>query len=207
MSADIMKTARELQAMAQTGLHFAHDPYDRARYERLREIAAGLMAKVSNQTITTILRWQEAEFGYATPKVDTRAFIVQDGRILLIREDADEGRWTLPGGWADVNDTPSEAVCREVWEETGYTCRTTRLLALWDREKHGHTPSFPFHVYKLFFHCEITGGEARPTAESSEQAWFAPDALPDLSVTRVQATQLRRLFEKVTGRDTTTDFD
>lgn len=204
---DLLHLARELQAMAQTGLHFSRDPYDQERYRRLRVLAAEAMASVSTTPAETIVRWQEAEFGYATPKVDTRAFIVRDGKILLIRENADAGRWTLPGGWADVHDTPVEAVCREVVEETGYTCRVRQILAVWDREKWGHRPSFPFHVYKLFFWCEITGGEARATAESSEQGWFALDALPELSTERTQAEQLRRLYAKVMAGDPTTDFD
>ncbi|KAF0096337.1 MAG: hypothetical protein E1N59_304 [Puniceicoccaceae bacterium 5H] len=207
MPLNALSIARELQAMAQTGLHFSQDPYDRERYNRLAEIAAEMLSQGSNQPVAAIREWQAAEFGYATPKVDTRAFILRDGKLLLIRENADGGKWTLPGGWADVNECPSSAIVREVKEETGYSCRVHQLLAVWDREQHGHEPSFPFHVYKLFFHCEITGGQHQPNVESSELHFFEPGTLPELSVSRVQARQLHWLWAKVRARDVMTDFD
>ena len=157
-----------MEAMAQTGLHYSQDPFDRERYSRLRELAAELLANSSNLSQTEILEWSRGEFGYATPKVDVRGFILSEEKILLIREDADNGRWTLPGGWADVNESPSESVVREVEEESGYIVEPRELLAVLDREKQGHVPAFPYHVYKMFFHCEIVGGSPRPTSESSE---------------------------------------
>ena len=198
---DLVATARELTAIAQTGGHFAKDRYDQERYQRLRQIAADLLASCSDVPSHTILAWAREEFGYATPKVDVRAFIVQAGRVLLIREDADEGRWSLPGGWADVNESPAESVVREVREETGYEAKPLRLLAVFDREKQGQPPAFPYHVYKLFFHCEIIGGVATKTAESSESAFFAPDHLPELSLGRVLPRQIQAFLEAVrTGR-------
>jgi len=194
---DILKTAKELAALAQTGSHFATDAFDQTRYKRIAEIAAELMASVSDVSAETILAWSREEFGYATPKVDVRGFILKDGRVLLNREDMDDGRWTLPGGWADVNETPSEAVVREVEEETGYRVRTAGLLGVLDRDKQGHTPPFPVHVYKLFFHCEITGGTPRKTSESSESAFFPIDGLPELSLSRVREEQIRSFFDAV----------
>lgn len=198
-SLDLLSIARELEALAQVGLTFARDPYDQERYARVRELAAAMLAAQSNLQPAQVLEWAAAEFGYATPKVDVRGFILDDGgdRVLLIRENADEGRWTLPGGWAEVNETPSGSVVREVLEECGYEVRVGRLLAVLDREHQGHVPRFPYHVYKLFFHCEIVGGQATATRESSESAFHPVDRLPELSVGRVLPEQIRRLHAAV----------
>ena len=204
---DRLQLARELEAMAQTGLHFTRDVYDRERYARLREIAAGLLAEMSDVPAGEVMAWSREEFGYATPKVDVRALVVRDGRVLLIREDADDGRWTLPGGWADVNETPSESVVREVREECGYDVRVLRLLAVYDRERQGHVPPFPYHVYKLVFACEITGGEARATQESSESGFFDVAELPELSLSRVLPRQIRELAAALRDGVRETKFD
>ena len=204
---DLISLARELEAIAQTGLHFSEIEYDRERYERLREVSAELLAESSNLTKQDIYEWRKAEYGYATPKVDVRAFIVQNDKVLLIREDVDEGRWTLPGGWADVNDTPSQAIIREVEEESGYKVETLNLLAVLDREKQGHTPPMPYHVYKLFFHCKIIGGEPRATNESSESGFFSVDELPELSHCRVLEHQIKQLYEAVKTNNTTAMYD
>jgi ADP-ribose pyrophosphatase YjhB (NUDIX family) len=193
--------------MAQTGAHFAQDCHDQERYRRLGEIAAELLASGSDVSSDTVRAWAREEFGYATPKVDVRAFVGDAERVLLIREDADEGRWTLPGGWADVNESPSESVIREVEEETGYTVRPLHLLAVFDREKQGHSPPFPFHVYKMFFHCEITGGTARKTAESSESAFFAEDRLPVLSLSRVLPHQIHGFFQSIRSGQARAAYD
>jgi ADP-ribose pyrophosphatase YjhB (NUDIX family) len=204
---DTLSIARELQALAQTGLHYTEGHYDRERYARIREIAAEILAANSTTPAAEILRWNSAEFGYATPKVDVRGFVMREGRVLLISEAADGGRWTLPGGWADVNESPAESAAREVWEETGYTCRVARLLAVYDREKQGHQPRFPFHAYKLFFHCELTGGAPQTGHETLAVDFFPPDALPELSVSRVTAAQIQRFAAKLATGDVTTDFD
>lgn len=199
--------ARELQAMAQTGLHFAGDPYDQQRYERLAEIASDLLAEHSTLEPKEIYDWNRQEFGYATPKVDVRAFILRESKVLLIREDADGGRWTLPGGWADVNESASKSVVREVEEECGYVVKAIRLLAVLDREEQGHPPPFPYHVYKMFFHCEIVGGEPRRTLESSESAFFDRRGLPELSTSRVLPGQIEAFFEMMERDDVRADFD
>ena len=199
--------ARELEAMAQTGLHFTRDRYDKERYERLRVIAATLLADASNLSVADICQWSKAEFGYATPKIDVRAFILRDDHVLLIRENADQGRWTLPGGWADVNESPSASVTREVAEESGYVVEAKSLLAVLDREKQGHRPAFPFHVYKMFFHCEITGGKPQAGPESSASDFFLIDALPELSTSRVLASQIRAFNQAVRSGNRVTVFD
>ena len=202
-----LTAAKELAAIAQTGAHFSKDKYDQERYRRLGEIAAALLAARSDVPSETIYAWSKEEFGYATPKVDVRAFVLKGGRVLLIREDADEGRWTLPGGWADVNESPSESVVREVEEESGYVVKATRLLAVLDRERQGHFPPFPCHVYKLFFQCEIVGGSPKPTAESSESAFFAEAELPELSLSRVLPSQVREFFQAIRSGRTEARFD
>jgi ADP-ribose pyrophosphatase YjhB (NUDIX family) len=202
-----MEWIRALQAISQTGLHFTKDPYDRERYEQIEKIAADMLAQCSNFFAEEFLELNKAEFGYATPKVDVRGVAFRDGKILLVREIADEGRWTLPGGWADVNEPPSLAVTREIFEESGFETRVKKLLAVYDRETQGHKPSFPYTVYKLFFLCEITGGEPRPNSEASEIAFFDEDDLPELSGSRVKAEQIHRFFEHRRHPDLPTNFD
>jgi ADP-ribose pyrophosphatase YjhB (NUDIX family) len=146
--------------------------------------------------------------GYATPKVDVRGAVFRDGQILLVRETADGNRWTLPGGWADVNESPAEAVVKEVREEAGLEVRASKLSAVWDRSRHAHKPIYPFHIWKLFFLCEVIGGELQNGPETSEVAFFAEHDLPiDLSTSRVLPLQLKRMFEHMRQPNLPTDFD
>jgi ADP-ribose pyrophosphatase YjhB (NUDIX family) len=181
--------AREIQAIAQTGLHFSESSHDRERYERLREIAVEMFASRSDASESYIRATFAAQTGYATPKVEVRGVVLKDGQLLLVRERSD-GLWTLPGGWADVNNSPSEAVVREIQEESGFLTRATQLIALFDRSKHGNPPPFPFHVYKLFIACELLGGSPQTSWEISEVGFFDPDRLPPLSVERVTPDQI-----------------
>lgn len=199
--------ARALQAISQTGLHFSRDPFDIERYQQIKNIAADILASHSNLSSEQILELNAGEYGYATPKVDVRGVVFRDSKILLIREILDEGRWTLPGGWADVNESPSEAVVREVFEESGFETRVSKLLAVYDRDKQGHIPPLPYHVYKLFFLCEILGGAARPNQEASEIGFFGEDEIPELSVARVTEEQLRKCFEHHRQPGWPTEFD
>jgi len=197
--------ARELITSAQTGLTYARDAYDVARYTRIREIALAMLAAGSQQPLATVRAMFEVETGHATPKVDVRAAVLRDGRVLLVRERLD-GRWTLPGGWADVGESPREAVEREVREESGYTVRATRLLALYDKRLHGHPPQ-PFYVYKLFFACELGSGTPSGSDETDDVAFFAADALPPLSLDRLTPTQLGRIMALMAQPTAATDFD
>jgi len=198
--------ARELQAIAQAGLFYSRDKFDTERYERLRALAAEIMARGAGVRAEQVLDLFRQDTGYATPRVDVRAAAFRDGRILMVRERSD-GRWALPGGWADVNLTAGECVVREIAEESGFAARAVKLCAVWDRRRHGHLPPHPFYVYKLFFLCEITGGEARPSLETSEVGFFAEDALPELSGGRNQAHQIARLFAHWRNPELPTDFD
>jgi ADP-ribose pyrophosphatase YjhB (NUDIX family) len=192
--------------MAQTGLTFTRDAYDRERYEALRELAARILAAHCATEAGRIEALFTAETGYATPKVDVRGAVFRDGRILLVREILDDGRWTLPGGWADVNQSPSECVVREVREESGFETVARKLAAVWDRRRHPHPPH-PFHIYKMFFLCDLVGGEARTSIETSGVDFFAEDDLPELSLGRTLAPQIHRMFEHYRNPDLPTDFD
>lgn len=199
---------RKLQAISQTGLHFCDDQYDRERYEQIGNIAAEILASHTSLSVEELLQLNAKEFGYATPKVDVRGVVFRDDKILLVREIADEGRWTLPGGWADVNDTPTQAIIREVQEESGFETEVIKLLAVYDREQQKHIPSFPYSVYKLFFHCQIIGGQPRINNEVSEIAFFSETELPkELSESRVKKSQLLKFFEYYRIPDLPTDFD
>ena len=199
--------ARSLQAISQTGLHFSKDPFDKERYQQIAKIAAEMMAHHTNLSEKQILELNAAEFGYATPKVDVRGVVFKDSKILLVQEVADCGRWTLPGGWADVNDTPSQAVVKEVLEESGFETQVVKLLAVYDREKQGHIPPLPIHIYKLFFLCEITGGSACAQGETSAVDFFGEYEIPELSVSRVTERQLRWIFLHARNPEQPADFD
>ena len=200
--------AREMQSLAQIGLTFCENPYDRARYEQLRGLAARVMAEHTDAGRQRLESVFQAETGYATPKVDVRGAVFQDGRLLLVREASDGHRWTLPGGWADVNESPTDSVIKEVREESGYEVRVRKLAAVWDRARHAHRPPHPFHIWKLFFLCDFVGGSPQSSLETSGGAFFAEDELPeDLSVSRVLTFQLRRMFAHMRDPDLPTEFD
>lgn len=200
-----LRWARELQAMSQTGLTYARDPYDIERYERLREIAAEMTAMHSDLPLARIRELFGREAGHATPKVDVRTAAFREGAVLLVRERRD-GLWTLPGGWADAGESPSVAAAREVLEESGYEVRITRLVAVYDRDRHAHPP-LAYAVYKVFFEAEIRGGRATTSDETDAVAFFGPNELPELSSGRVTAWQLRRLFEHHDQPHLPADFD
>jgi ADP-ribose pyrophosphatase YjhB (NUDIX family) len=200
-----LRMAREMNAMAQTGLAFSKDPFDRQRYDRLRELAAELLAQGSAPDYDVILESLRHDSGYATPKVDVRGAAFKDGRVLLVKEITD-GKWTLPGGWADVNQTPAECVVREIAEESGFQARAIKLAAVYDYQRRNHV-RHKDSIYKLFFICEILGGAARPSNETSEVAFFALDALPELSIGRSTAAQIERMFEHRADPTLATEFD
>ena len=198
--------AKRLQAAAQNGITFAGNHFDVERYQTVRQIAAEMMASNSETEVTRVLDLFEGEVGYATPKVDVRGVVFLNSALLLVKELADQ-RWTLPGGWADVDESPSEAVVREVFEESGYQTRAVKLLAVYDRSKHAHVPPYPYHIYKLFFLCEITGGEATDSVETGGAAFFHEGNIPELSISRITPAQLSRLFEHSRHPEWQTDFD
>jgi ADP-ribose pyrophosphatase YjhB (NUDIX family) len=173
----------------------------------VREIASEIMAAHSDQTAERVVALFAGERGYATPKVDGRGVVFDaQGRILLVRELRDGG-WTLPGGFADVGDSPSQAVEREVREESGYEVKAVKLLALYDRSRHGPVPARPWHIYKIFLRCELTGGSPRDSHETAGARFFCEDEIPELSPGRTKPGQLARMFEHYRRPDLPADFD
>jgi ADP-ribose pyrophosphatase YjhB (NUDIX family) len=203
--------AQRLQSIAQTGLSYDPQPFDRQRYEMILDIAIEMMAAGSSngKILETIKSLFEGQSGHATPKVDVRGVVFHEDRILLVQEKMDNNRWTLPGGWADIGESAAESVVREIWEEAGYHTRAVKLLAAYDRNKHSHPP-FAFHTYKLFFLCELTDDHCYVDPENIEIGsvdWFHEDALPELSTPRVTAEQIARFFAHYRIPTLPTDFD
>ncbi|MEM9214456.1 MAG: NUDIX hydrolase [Cyanobacteria bacterium P01_F01_bin.150] len=197
--------AREIKAIAQNGLTYAESPFDVQRYGRLQELAAEMLASQTNLNDEQILAIFRHETGYATPKVDARGVVFKDNKILLVQEL--DGAWALPGGWIDINESPREAVVREIWEESGYKVQPVKLLSVFDRSKHPHQPKRPYHLYKLFIRCELTGGSSTTSIETTAVDFFAEDSLPPISISRVTPCQIRRAFEHYRNPDWPTDFD
>lgn len=197
--------ARRLLALAQSGLHFTHQEYDRERYREIVDIATRLLAAESSASAEHLRKTWFVEDGYATPKMDVRGAIFREDRVLLVRETLD-GKWTLPGGWADINDSPSYAVEKEIEQESGFTARALKLAALYDRNRHEHPP-YLFHAWKAFFICEITGGEPRLSHETDGVDFFALNALPELSTGRSTAAQIQRMYQHHLHREWPTEFD
>jgi ADP-ribose pyrophosphatase YjhB (NUDIX family) len=201
----VLEWARRVQAIAQSGLAFSRDHYDIERYEQLVRIAAEMAASASGLAAEPVAEILLTESGYATPKVDVRGVVFQDDTILLVRERSD-GLWTLPGGWADVGESPSENVTKEIREESGFITRPVRLLALLDRSLHPHEPQYLHHLYKIFIECEIVGGAPAVGLEISEVGFFSEGDLPPLSLARVTLSQIERMFEHHRHPEWVADF-
>lgn len=205
MDSKWLEWAKKLQAIAQNGLTYNQNPFDIERYKALRDIAAEIMASYSDVEPSYVADLFAREEGYATPKVDVRGAVFRGDTLLFVRE-REDGGWTLPGGWADVGDSPSEVAVREVYEESGYQTRAVKLLAVYDRDRQGHPP-LSHYVYKLFFQCELVSGFPSPSIETMEVAFFAEDEIPELSLTRIMPAQVTRIFEHYRHPDWPTDFD
>lgn len=180
--------AREIQSLSQTGLAFARTHYERIRYIRLLEIASEMVARQTCLEKQEVLATFLAQPGYATVKVDVRGAVVRDDRILLVREKAD-GRWAMPGGWADVGEYPSAMIVREIREESGYEARPVRVVGVYDANRAGRPMEF-FHAYKVIFLCELIGGSPSASDETLEVGFFHFYDLPELSEHRTSRTHL-----------------
>jgi ADP-ribose pyrophosphatase YjhB (NUDIX family) len=198
----------KLSALAQDGLTYGADEYDLDRYRQLSRLAVELFSVLSGQPAAELAIELGRDSGYATPKIEVRGAIFDDDeRVLLMREKID-GRWSLPGGWADPGDAPSAAVTREILEETGYHSSAAKLIACWDREVQGNPPPLPVHVYKLFFLCRRDGAVQPPAVlETLEVGWFGLGALPPLSLGRVNHRQLERALAHHRDPSLPTEFD
>ncbi len=184
--------AHELQAMGQTGLYYSPDKYHTKRYQRLIEIAAEIIHNHTGTSQEQLVFSFLAQPGYATPKVDVRGAVFHEGKVLLVRERVD-GRWCLPGGWADVGNLPGEAVAREVFEESGFQVKPAKLIGLYDANRGGE-PLSAFHAYKILFLCEIISGEARTSDETSAVEFYPLGELPPLSEVRTSKKHLAEAF-------------
>jgi ADP-ribose pyrophosphatase YjhB (NUDIX family) len=202
---DWLRFAQRIQAIAQTGLTYASDPYDRERYEELRGIAVAMAEgplDAPNEDVRVALA---SGVGYPTPKVDVRAVVFRGEELLLVRERR-SGRWTFPGGWADVGDTPSLAAERETLEESGYHVKATKVLALLDKSRHDHPVSLDY-TYKVLIGCRIEGGEPVTSHEIDAVGFFARDARPDLDLDRTAPGQLELAWAHLADPSRPTDFD
>lgn len=186
---------RALQSIAQEGLTYARNPFDTARYARLKEVTADIACALDAEGTPGPLRLAvEQADGYLTPKLDVRAAVFDDAdRVLLVRETID-GRWTLPGGWADVGEGIAAGAVREVREESGYLVEYERLFGVYDRERWGHPP-MPSFTLKAVVGCRVVGGSATTSVETDGVEWFARDAVPELSRGRTSQRLLARTFE------------
>jgi ADP-ribose pyrophosphatase YjhB (NUDIX family) len=204
----VRRTAIKLAALAQDGLVYADSDYDRDRYQQVGRLAAELLATLSGRQAGDLALELGRDTGYVTPKVDVRGAIFDSReRVLLMRERAD-GRWSLPGGWAEPGDAPSAAVTREILEETGYHSSAVKLISCWDRDLQDNPPPLPVHVYKLFFLCRPDGAVQQPAAlETLDVGWFGVNALPPLSLGRVSPHQVERALAHHRDPALPTEFD
>ncbi|MCE7531664.1 NUDIX hydrolase [Acinetobacter nosocomialis] len=199
-----LELLNKITCLAQTGLYYTKDIYDKERYEQLIIYIQELL-KLKNHNTTDFQKRVMEDIGYATPKLDVRAVVFQDNKILLTRE-VEDGLWSLPGGWADVGYSASENVIKEVVEETGIHVQVKHLLALTDRRKHPHPPMF-LHVYKAFFLCEVIGGELSSSIETTEAKYFGINELPEISEARVTREQIENFFKYINTIPERTYFD
>ncbi|UQZ77411.1 ADP-ribose pyrophosphatase [Niallia circulans] len=188
-----LQWAKQLQAIAQAGLTYSKDTFDLERFEDIRKISLEIMSEYTKVDETRIRDLFANETGYATPKVDIRAVVFQDNKILMVKEKTDNS-WALPGGWGDIGLTPAEVAVKEVQEESGFKVKAVKLIAVMDKKCHPHPPS-PYHVYKMFIQCEIVGGEAQEGVETSSVGFFAKDDLPPLSIPRNTESQILLAFK------------
>ncbi|MGE7623025.1 NUDIX hydrolase [Viridibacillus sp. NPDC096237] len=190
-----LEWAKQLQSIAQAGLTFSKDVYDLERFELIRTISVEMLSHQTGMDKEKIKDLFANEPGYATPKVDVRAVVFQDNKLLMVRENTD-GDWALPGGWADIGLTPSEVAVKEVKEESGFDVKVVKLLGVLDKKCYPHPPSL-YHVYKIFIQCEITGGQPMEGIETNAVAFFSENELPTLSTARNTKSQIEWVFKSL----------
>lgn len=199
-----LKWAIELQSLAQAGLTYGKDIYDHERYERIREISAEIISHMSDISLEKVKDLFCNESGYQTPKLDTRAAIFEDGKILLVREN--NGKWSLPGGWCDVNVSVRENTVKEVKEESGLDVVADKIIAIQDRSKH-NLPVYAYGVCKIFVQCSVIGGKFEKNIETTGFRYFLADELPELATEKNNEEQIRMCFEAYCSNDWKTQFD
>jgi ADP-ribose pyrophosphatase YjhB (NUDIX family) len=198
--------SQQIQALAQSGMAYTTNPFDQQRYQELRHIAAEMMTQATGAELAEVTSVFDAQSGYATPKLDVRGAVFKDEKILLVRELMDGGRWTLPGGWIDINEPLSLAAEREVREEAGMIVKARKLAAVFDRNLHGH-PAYPFHAYKLFMLCDLIAEATPDPLETADPTFFDVHQLPELSTARTTVEEIQRMVVHLQNPDLPTDFD
>ena len=199
------KWAREIQALAQTGLTFSENMYEKERNTRLMGLASEMMAAHSNLNQQELLENMLSQPGYATPKIDVRGAVIRDGKILFVQEAAD-GKWCMPGGWADVGDEPAEAIIREIREESGFEVSVNKVIGVFDANRDGR-PMELYHAFKIVFLCEITGGEAAVSFETLAVDFFDLFDPPPLSGNRTHPRHLNEVAEHLADPARKTYFE
>ena len=197
--------AREIQQLSQTGAAFAVTEYEKNRYKRLNEITAEIIehhTTLEKESLTKVLMEHP---GYATPKIDVRAAVINDGKILLVQESTDNC-WAMPGGWADVGDVPSEVAIRECKEESGFDVKPLKVIGVFDANRVGGHLEF-FHAFKIIFFCELVGGEATPSDETLDVHFFDFNSLPQLSLNRTNEKHLNEIKLHLKDSNRQTYFD
>ena len=196
--------AQEIFSLSQAGLAYSQNPFDLERYKRLQEITAEMIASQSEIKKESVLESFSMQAGYITPKVDVRGAVIRDGKILLIQERAD-GRWAMPGGWADLGNAPASVAEREVWEESGYRVKAEKVVAVIDANR--IEPMEFYHAYKIIFLCRLLDGEPRTSYETMAVDFFDPYHLPPLSFYRTNEDMIREVFAHISNPDRPTAFD
>lgn len=202
MKSKWLKWSRSLQAIAQTGIHYANHPADTERYKKVRDVAAEIIIAGSNKTVEYISGIFEETSGYATPQVTVRGAVFRDDKILLVKERR-KGRWTFPGGYAEVNESPSQSIVREIKEETGFQTEVKKLIGVYDNQ---NFPPF-FHRYVLFFQCEILSGVATTSEEIEEVAFYNKGEVSTLATIGDTSIQISRLYEHYRNPTLPAEFD
>ncbi len=190
--ADLIKQVRSL---AEIGLHYQKDPYDQERYKELSDISLQMLSMVMDQPLNKIAKAFPDQEGYITPNVDVRAVVLNDQSEILMVKEVIDGKWSLPGGWADIGYSPKEVAVKEVREEAGFTVQATRLLAVMDKKHHAH-PIDVYYVYKIFILCVENGKRMDNHHETTEVKFFPIGDLPELSLPRNNPDQIRLVYDR-----------
>ena len=200
-----LEWARRLQAISQSGIHFSHNDFDLERFEKIQGISAEILQSYSDIPEEDWLQEFKLQKGYATPKVAVRAAVFSDHHILLVKEMMD-GKWSMPGGWADLNDPPSKMIEREVLEESGYIVQAKKLISVHE-SNHDMLPLEYWHSYKLVFLCDLIGGESHTSIETTDVNFFPIDNIPELSPSRLTMSEIHEAFHYLDNPNESTFFD
>lgn len=203
---DYLNALKKIKALAETGLVYAQNGYEIERNQELVNLSKEMMAAIADLPVEKLDRFYTPPTEYPTPKVDVRGFILNEKDEVLMAKEKVDGKWTIPGGWADIGYTPSEIAVKEVEEETGIVSEVVRVLAVYDKRCHVHPPS-PLYVYKIVFLCKMIGGELRGNFDIDEAGWFRLDQLPELSEDRIVKSQMEELYKLARNTSLPVVFD